>query len=156
MEDFSFELTKKDNSLIVLLGKELSTANGNVLTEELTKYQGQDIEKIIFNTSCLTLLTSSGIRAIIYAHRQLGSNPEIVFVNCAKEIREVLNHVGIAKFFKFEESQKMRKECCLKILGELDPEDVNRAIQERKEDLAKFEAHNDVVCYSMKMGQDEE
>ena len=64
------------------------------LMDELAKYKGQGIEKIVFNAMGLAILTSRGIMTVIYAHQRLGSTPEIVFLNCAKEICDVLDHVG--------------------------------------------------------------
>ena len=56
----------------------------------------------------LQLLTSAGIRAIAYANQRLGIKNQIVAVNCAKEIYNVLDHVGMARIIRFEESEEKK------------------------------------------------
>ena len=91
----NFEVKKDGSTLNVLLDDELSVANSPALTEELSKYRNQGIEKVVFDVTGLIYISSSGIRCIFYAFQELGQQPEIVFVNCAKEIYEVLDHVGM-------------------------------------------------------------
>ena len=155
MVRIDIKVTKVGSTLEVLLGRELSTSNAPALMEELAKYQGQGIEKIVFNATALSLLTSKGITTVIYAHRRLGSNPEIVFLNCAKEIYDVLDHVGLTRSIKFEENLDKKLEFRRDYLSDLDKEETDRITNERKEALDHYEAHNDVVCYSMKIGQED-
>ena len=155
MVKVDIKVTKEGTTLEVLLGRELSMSNASTLMEELSKYQGQGIEKIVFNATALSLLTSKGITTIIYAHQRLGGNPEIVFLNCAKEIHNVLDHVGLTRYIKFEESLEKKKEFRQDYLSDLDKEEIDRITKERKEALDHYEAHNDIVCYSMKLGQED-
>ena len=151
MNENEFEVVKNGTTLEILLGKELSTANSPALTEELSKYFGQDIEKVVFNATGLAYLSSSGIRAIFYANQRLGGNPPIVFVNCAKEVYNVLGHVGLTSIIQFEESMEKKKEYRRKVYNDLDAEETEQLSKERREALDNYEAHNDVVCYSMNM-----
>lgn len=155
MNKIEIKVTKEGTTLEVLLGKELSASNASELMEELSKYKGLGIEKIVFNATGLSLLTSKGIMTVIYAHQRLGGNPEIVFLNCPKEICDVLDHVGLTKSIKFEKDQEKKKEYCRNIFSDLDLDETKRISKERKEALDNYEAHNDVVCYSMKLGQDD-
>ncbi len=155
MEKADFKVTKEGTTLEVLLGRELSTSNAPALMDELAKYKGQGIEKIVFNATGLAILTSRGIMTVIYAHQRLGSTPEIVFLNCAKEICDVLDHVGLTKSIKFEDDLDKRREYRRAVFSDLDQEETDRISEERTEALDHFEAHNDVVCYSMKLGQEE-
>lgn len=150
-----YEVTKDGTTLDILLGRELSEGNAPALTEELSKYVGQGIQKIVYDAAGLSILTSSGIRSVIFAHKKLGSNPEIVFLNCAQEIREVLHYAGLTSYIKFEEDQKRRKAHRQKFLSDLDKDELDRVSRERKEALDNFESHNNIVCSSMKMGSDE-
>lgn len=133
--DFSVALN--GTALIVELGRSLNTNNAPALTEELSKYKGQVIEKVVFDASELMALSSSGLRSVIYAKQRLGNKPEIVFVNCAKEIYNTLKIIGLTSSIKF-----------VKVEG--------KKIVRRQEELDSFAANNDVVCYSMKLGQDED
>ena len=132
-----FSVTLNGTALIVELGRSLNTNNAPALTEELSKFKGQVIEKVVFDASELMALSSSGLRSVIYAKQRLGNKPEIVFVNCAKEIYNTLKIIGLTSSIKF-----------VKVEG--------KKITRRQEELDSFAANNDVVCYSMKLGQSDE
>ena len=133
-----FKVTKKGTALVVELGRSLNTANAPELQDELATYVGQeDIEKVVFDASELLTLSSSGLRVVYFSKQLLGNKPEIVFVNCAKEIYNTLKMIGLAssiKFLKVESKRVVRKQ----------------------EELDDFSANNDVVCYSMKLGQSDD
>ena len=133
--DFIIKLN--GTALVIELGRVLNTANAPELQEKLSKYVGQTIEKVVFDASELMSLSSSGLRVGYFAKQRLGNKPEIVFVNCAKEIYNTLKMIGLAssiKFLKVESKRVVRKQ----------------------ETLDEFTANNDVVCYSMKLGQSED
>ena len=132
-----FKVSLNGTSLLIELGRSLNTANAPILQEELTKYVGQDIEKIVFDASELLTLSSSGLRVVYFSKQRLGNKPEIVFVNCAKEIYNTLKMIGLASAIKFikVESKKLTR---------------------KKEDLEEFVANNDVVCNSMRLGESED
>jgi len=133
--DFIIKLN--GTALVIELGRVLNTANAPELQEKLSKYVGQTIEKVVFDASELMTLSSSGLRTVYFAKQRLGNKPEIVFVNCAKEIYNTLKMIGLAssiKFLKVESKRVVRKQ----------------------ETLDEFTANNDVVCYSMKLGQSED
>ena len=136
----NFEVKKDGSTLNVLLDDELSVANSPALTEELSKYRN---------------ISSSGIRCIFYAFQELGQQPEIVFVNCAKEIYEVLDHVGMTSVIKFEESVRKKELYRQRKLCDLELGEIGQFTKERKKGLDVFAANNDVVCYSMKLGQED-
>ena len=150
-----FEVTRVENTLNVLLGKDLSVDNASSLSEELSKYSGQGIERIVFDATGLIYLTSSGIRTLLYAYQDLGSKPEFIFLNCAKEIYEVLDLVGMTRFIKFQESPEKKEQYRQRFIGNLSINEVEQAATERKEKLKEFSVNNDVVCYSMKLGQED-
>ncbi len=135
MDDF--KVTKNGTALLIELGRSLNTANAPILQEELTQYVGQQIEKVVFDASELLTLSSSGLRVVYYAKQRLGNKPEIVFVNCAKEIYSTLKMIGLASSIKFVNVESKR-------------------VVRKKEDLEEFTANNDVVCYSMRLGQEED
>ena len=136
--DNDFKVTKKGTALVIELGRSLNTANAPALQDELATYVGQeDIEKVVFDASELLTLSSSGLRVLYFSKQRLGNKPEIVFVNCAKEIYNTLKMIGLAssiKFLKVESKRVVRKQ----------------------EELDDFSANNDVVCYSMKLGQSDD
>ena len=135
--DNDFKVSLNGTALIVELGRVLNTANASTLQEELAKYVGQPIEKVVFDASELLTLSSSGLRTVYFSKQRLGNKPEIVFVNCAKEIYNTLKMIGLASSIKFVNVE-------------------NKKIVRSKDALDEFAANNDVVCYSMKLGQSED
>ena len=131
-----FKVTKKGTALVIELGRSLDTANAPALQNELATYVGQeDIEKVVFDASELLTLSSSGLRTVYFSKQRLGNKPEIVFVNCAKEIYHTLKLIGLASSIKFMNIE-------------------SKKVIRKQDSLDEFTANNDVVCYSMKMGQD--
>ena len=130
-----FKVTLNGTALLIELGRSLNTTNAPSLQDELAKFMGEAIEKVVFDASELLSLSSSGLRVVYFAKQRLGNKPEIVFVNCAKEIYNTLKMIGLASSIKF-----------LKV--------ENKKVVRNKESLEEFAANNDVVCYSMKLGQD--
>ena len=57
-----FKVSKNGTALIITLGRDLITSNAPVLQEELAKYMGENIEKVVFDASELMALSSSGLR----------------------------------------------------------------------------------------------
>lgn len=132
-----FKISQNGTTLLITLSRNLNTTNAPALQEELAKFVGEDIEKVVFDASELLALSSSGLRVVYFAKQRLGNKPEIVFVNCAKEIYNTLKMIGLASAIKF-----------LKV--------ENKKVVRSQESLDEFAANNDVVCYSMRMGQDDE
>ena len=156
MNDFDFEVTKEGTTLNIVLGKKLTVQNAPALTDELSKYRGQDIVKVEFNATGLIYITSAGLRVVLFAYQILGRSPEIVFVNCAKEIYQVFEHVGLTSSIKFEESLEKRAQYRINNLSELNHGEIEQFVSERKQSLEDFSANNDVVCYNMRIGQEDE
>ncbi len=88
-------------TLTVILGDELAKVNAPAMMKLLSSYHGQDIRKVVFDATELVFISSAGIRCIIYAKRELGKDPEIVFENCANEIYEVFETTGLSRFISF-------------------------------------------------------
>ena len=142
-----FSVTKKGTTLEIMLGKELSTANAELLEKELSAYYGQDIKKVVFNATQLVYISSSGIRTIVYTKKKLISQPSrgtmlgldkgLVFVNCAKAIKDTLDLVGFSSSITYVNV-------------------VNNKTSRQQSALDNFSANNDVVCLNMKMGKEEE
>jgi anti-anti-sigma factor len=101
MTEDHFEVRKEGSVLTVVLGTHLSVVNAPALTSEINLYKGQDIEKLVFDATKLTYISSSGIRVILYCKKFLSKNPEIVFVNCNKDILDVFDLVGIIPYITF-------------------------------------------------------
>lgn len=140
---------KTGTTLYIYLGYQLSIENAPDLQEELNAYTNQDIEEIVFDATDLVHLSSIGIRVIMFAHNKFRKEPRIVFVNCAKAIYDTLDLVGITNLIRFVEQESGDEESP-------DSEWKEKLEELRRQDLEYFAAHNDVVVYQMKMGDNTE
>ena len=98
-----YEVRRDGTVLTVVLDEELAVDNAPTLLEELTLYKDQGVEKLVFDATKLTYLSSSGVRVIFYCKKYLSDNLEIVFVNCHKDVLDVLDLVGIRPYITFVE-----------------------------------------------------
>ena len=148
-EDFTINLD--GTTLTVILGGELAIGNAPAMQQLLSSYRGQDIRKVVFDATELVFISSAGIRCIIFARRELGKKPEIVFENCAKEIYEVFDMVGLTRFISFVNDNRIKeREDNAKAGDELN----QKLAHIRQKELDYFATTNDVVCYQMKLGED--
>ena len=147
-----FQIKLEETTLTVNLGVELSKINAPVLMQLLSTYQGQDIRKIVFDATDLVFISSAGIRCIIFARKDLGEKPEIVFVNCAKEIYEVFQIAGLFRFITFVDNDQKK----FLQVDIADADMLHRKLATiRQQELDQFAASNDVVCYQLKLGEQE-
>ena len=100
-----YEVKKEGAVLTITLGEELAIGNAPALMEELTSYNGQGVEKVVFDATNLTYLSSSGVRVILYCKKYLSANSNIVFINCNQDVLDVLDLVGIRPYITFVNSQ---------------------------------------------------
>lgn len=154
MRDGYFEVKKEGTLLMVKVVKDLTIHNAPALLDEISKYAGQGIEKVIFDATGLFYITSAGLRVVFYAYQKLGSHPDIEFVNCPKEIRTVLDHVGLTSVVNFVESDEVEKDF-RRNMDDVGDKVLEERIRLRRETLDNFAAHNDVVCETMRLGQEE-
>jgi hypothetical protein len=106
----------------------------------------------VFDATDLVYISSSGIRAIIFAGQEIGDQPKIEFVNCAQEIYDSFKITGLSNFFSFVEDE--RKAGGTGSGDEEDKEWDKEFNEARQKQLDNYAAHNDVVCYQMKLGEE--
>lgn len=150
--DNDFKITLEGTTLHVELDFELSTKNAPALQEGLKQYQGQDIQKVVFDATNLVYISSAGIRVIIFASQKLGRRPKIEFLNSAKEIYDTLDISGITNLISFVEDERKNGEAD----AQGDDEWAQRMAEAKQKMLDKFAANNDVVMYQMRLGQDDD
>ena len=75
----------------------------------LTIILGDELTKVNAPAMMQLLSSSAGIRCVIYARRELGEKPEIVFENCAKGIYEALQMTGLYRFISFVEDNRKKR-----------------------------------------------
>ena len=144
----NFNINLDGTTLTVILGVELTKENAPAMLQLLGSYRGQDIRKVVFDATELVFISSAGIRCIIYARRELGQKPEIVFENCAKEIYEVFEMTGLTRFISFVKDNRTKDR---EDKAEAGDKLSQKLANIRQKELDNFATNSDVVCYQMKL-----
>lgn len=152
MEDV-FKVKQEGTTLMVHLGMEMSVENTPALKEKLMEYQGQDIEKIVFDATDLLYISSSGVRLLVFAQQKIGHSPKMELLNCDKKIYETLDIVGMTQFFSFTEDDRINMQAATP--NQAVTEWKKRVTEAKQKMLDHFAAHNDVVVYQMKLEQED-
>jgi anti-anti-sigma factor len=147
----NFNINLDGTTLTVILGVELTKENAPAMLQLLGSYRGQDIRKVVFDATELVFISSAGIRCIIYARRELGQKPEIVFENCAKEIYEVFEMTGLTRFISFVKDNRTKDR---EDKAEAGDKLSQKLANIRQKELDNFATNSDVVCYHMKLGEE--
>ena len=148
-ENFSVNL--EGTTLTIILGGELAIGNAPALQQLLSSYRGKDIQKVVFDATELVFISSAGIRCIIFASRELGKDPDIVFENLANEIHEVFEITGLTRFISFVEDNRSKD---LEDKANVGDKISQRLANIRQRELDDFATNNDVVCYQMKLREE--
>ena len=97
MFSYRFEESADQTLMIVVEGK-LDTPAAEELQQEVERYKGRGFEKIVFETSKLSYMASSGIRVIFFAFKYLGNNPQMEIIGASGLVAQILKMSGMSKF----------------------------------------------------------
>ena len=98
--DFPVKVGKETR--VTLAGK-LDFARAPELMNTLTTLKGQDISSIVFECKELTYISSSGIRAIMFAQQKIVPNMRIIMEDVCADVSEVLDVCGLSEYIEFPE-----------------------------------------------------
>jgi anti-anti-sigma regulatory factor len=146
---------KNGTTLTVILGKNRTENYVSDLTAEISSYKGQGLKKIIFDATELMFLTSEGVSQFVSSCKAISNRIEIVFLNCPQEIQDMLTRVGLRSIIKFETNQERIDSVREKKYHNLKEDAIQKLDEHRHKLLEEFAAKNDVVCYTMKLGEEE-
>ncbi len=93
------EKTQTGGHMAFVLEGWLDTQAAPELEGEL-KSLTDDVQSLLFDCRSLEYISSSGIRQLVAAHKQMGGNLTLIHVSA--EIMDVLNMTGIAKRLNIE------------------------------------------------------
>jgi len=95
-----FSIQEGSETQVTLCGK-LDFARAPELLDALAGLKGKGISCIVFKCKDLSYISSSGIRAIIYAQQKISQNMTIKMEDVSEDVMEVLDMCGIADFIEF-------------------------------------------------------
>ena len=99
-----FAIKEGEVTHVTLNGK-LDFARAPVLMEALSELKDKEISSIVFGCASLSYISSSGIRAIIFAQQKIAPNMKVVMEDVNEEVAEVLEMCGITDFIEVTGSQ---------------------------------------------------
>ncbi len=98
------EFTVKQNNevLDVELKGRLDATYAPQLMEEMTKYSGEAITKIVYHVAELEYIASAGLRVIIFSKQKIGQNAEVILEKPCETVVSVIDMTGLQNFVTIE------------------------------------------------------
>ena len=88
----------KDEVIKVVLEGRLDATNAEALQNELKKFTGQKVAKLVFMAKDLEYISSAGLRVIIFAKQKVGVDAQLFLVSAQEAILSVIKMSGLDNF----------------------------------------------------------
>lgn len=88
----------KDEVIKVVLEGRLDATNAEALQNELKKFTGQKVAKLVFMAKDLEYISSAGLRVIIFAKQKVGVDAQLFLVSAKEAILSVIKMSGLDNF----------------------------------------------------------
>ena len=87
---------KSDNSKMTIeLEGRLDTTTAPQLDEFLHTYLG-GVTELIFDLTMLEYISSAGLRVLLYAHKTVSKNGNMIVKGCSEEVAEIFDITGFS------------------------------------------------------------
>lgn len=93
-----FNVKQNGEVLDVELKGRLDAAYAQQLMEEMTKYTGSSVTKIVYHVEELEYIASAGLRVIIFSKQKIGNNAEVILEKPCEAIISVIDMTGLQNF----------------------------------------------------------
>jgi anti-anti-sigma factor len=88
----------KGEVIKVVLEGRLDATNAETLQNELKKFTGQKVAKLVFMAKDLEYISSAGLRVIIFAKQKVGVDAQLFLVAAQEAILGVIKMSGLDNF----------------------------------------------------------
>ena len=88
----------KDEVIKVVLEGRLDATNAEALQNELKKFTGEKVAKLVFMAKDLEYISSAGLRVIIFAKQKVGVDAQLFLVSAQEAILSVIKMSGLDNF----------------------------------------------------------
>lgn len=95
-------ITLEGTTLTIPLEDRLDAVNAPKLIEKLNRYTDDVVTEVIFDATELTYIASTGIRAVLFAQKMIGEDPEVIILGATENVRHVFDMTGISSFLTFK------------------------------------------------------
>ena len=99
---FEFKISCDEGVLYVYMKGFLDAVNAPGLLDEMKKYAGSNISKIVFDAKDLEYIASSGLRVIIFSKQKVGNDAEVVLKEPQEGVKAVFEMSGLINVITLE------------------------------------------------------
>jgi anti-anti-sigma factor len=93
-----FTIRTAADQVTIVLPERLDTANAPSLLDELKKFAGQPIQKVLFDCTRLAYVSSAGLRVMIFAKQKIATRGEVALVGAVASVKSVVAMSGFDSF----------------------------------------------------------
>ena len=91
----NFSINYEDKVVKVTLAGSLDAKRAPALADEIKKFIGKDIERIVFFAKDLEYISSAGLRVIIFSKQKIGTDIKLYMVGATEDVLDVIKMSGI-------------------------------------------------------------
>ncbi len=102
MKSYSINVTA--DTVTISLSDRLDFSNAPDLMEEMKRFVGQPIQRVNFDCRELQIISSAGLRALIFAKQKIAVNGEVVVAGAPEAVTRVISMSGFDSFLVIRDS----------------------------------------------------
>ncbi|MDD3415562.1 MAG: STAS domain-containing protein [Lachnospiraceae bacterium] len=95
---FEYDVKNQNDVVDVTLKGRLDATHASDLLEEMKKFIGTPISKIIFHVAELEYIASAGLRVIIFTKQKIGYDAEVLLESPNETVQSVVDMTGLDNF----------------------------------------------------------
>lgn len=96
MNNYSINVTAA--AITITLPDRLDFANAPALMDELARFVGQPVNKVIFDCKQLKIISSAGLRVLIFAKQKIAIKGDVCVVGAPESVTRVISMSGFDSF----------------------------------------------------------
>jgi anti-anti-sigma factor len=96
-----FNVVLENEIIKITLSGNLDAKNAPHLSEELKKFMGKDIKKIVFLVKDLEYISSAGLRVIIFSKQKMGDDVKVIMAGAQEDVLDVIKMSGLDSMMEF-------------------------------------------------------
>jgi anti-anti-sigma factor len=99
-----YSINVSSDTVTVTLSDRLDFSNAPGLMEDLKSFVGQPIQKVIFDCRELKIISSAGLRVLIFAKQKIAVGGEVVVAGAPDTVTRVISMSGFDSFLVIRDS----------------------------------------------------
>lgn len=102
MKSYSINVTS--DTVTIALPDRLDFSNAPGLMEEMKSFVGQPIQRVIFDCRELQIVSSAGLRVLIFAKQKIATDGEVIVAGAPDTVTRVISMSGFDSFLVIRDS----------------------------------------------------